>query len=616
MPRPRGLRAFARRVAEAGSGLADVSDATLREAAAEVGLGLRRSGLRDPLVVRSFALVCEATRRTLGLSPYDVQIQGAAVLIAGGLVELETGEGKTLTATLPACTAALAGLPVHVITVNDYLVERDAELTRPVYAALGLSSSAVFERATDTGERRAAWACDVVYATGKQAAFDYLRDRQCARAVAGAPGPLLQARGLGLAIVDEADSILVDEARTPLVLARAGAAAPVEARCRALLQIAAALAPGDDFVHRHSEETLELTANGRARIGALLGAGSGLAAWGELAVSERGREEIVRHALVAHHLLRRDVHYVVREGRIELVDPHTGRALPDRSWERGLHQLVEVKEGCPLTLETESISRISYPRFFRRYARLCGMTGTAREVAGELRRVYGLRTRALAPRLPLRRERFPDRAFPTATERDAALLARVRALHQAGRPVLVGTQSVARSEALSCLLHGAGLPHALLNARQDRREAEIIGCAGERAAITVATNMAGRGADIRLGPGVEALGGLHVIAAERGEARRLDRQLLGRAGRQGDPGSGEVWCCLEDDLLKRVLASKRLDTAGRRLAGRGRIAAALRLLLARATQRALEHRHARLRRTLLDSEDDFDRALAFAGRRE
>ena len=606
------LAAFVRSVDREAAGLENLDDARFDEAVAELRGALRRAGLREELVRRGFALVREAARRTLGTPHYDVQLFGGWVMAHQGLAELETGEGKTLTATLPASVAALAGIPVHVITANDYLVERDAEAMSPLYARLGITTGNVLEREPDEQARRAAYACDVTYVTNKQVAFDYLRDRlagagtrQLARELGLVDedrGALL--RGLCFAIVDEADSVLIDDARTPLILSRPGAP-PEERTVHTALQLARSLDAATHYRVDRRRGEVEITDAGRSRLHDL-----GRQLEGPLAGPQR-REEWVHRALCAENLFERDRHYLADEGAIQIIDLPTGRRAPDRSFEGGIHALIEAKEGLALTPQNETSARISYQRFFRRYLRLAGMTGTAREVARELWTVYGLRTVAVPTRLPSRRRDLGLRVLPTADAKWKAAVERIREIRDARRPVLVGTSSVRASERLSALLEQAGLSHQVLNARQDREEARLVARAGEAGNITVATRMAGRGTDIRLGPGVAGVGGLAVISTEPGEARRIDRQLFGRCGRQGAPGSCEQLIALEDRLLDAHLPG----WLRRALAGGSSSSLVVRLLT-RSAQHAEERRSALARRRLLESERALEKLLAFSGRGE
>jgi preprotein translocase subunit SecA len=597
-----------------------LSDAGIKRAAAELRLLLRRDGFAEPVVAQSFALVREVAGRTLGMRHFDSQLRGGWILLNGMVAEMETGEGKTLTATLPACTAALAGLPVHVITVNDYLTARDAEWMGPVYRMLGLSVGVVVN-GKEPAARRAAYACDVTYCTNKELTFDYLRDRtavgsqvnriqlsieRLARAESRASRLVL--RGLFFAIVDEADSVLCDEARTPLILSARSDQAPERSMYEAALTVAARLAPTEDFVIEGSERHVRLTAQAKQK----------LAGWAEaLPGAFRGtrrREDLVKQALIATHVFKRDTHYLVRDDKVQIIDEYTGRILPDRSWEQGLHQMVEAKEGCPLTGEQTSIARMTYQRFFRRYLRLAGMTGTAQEIASELWSVYRLPVVRVPTNRPVRRRDLGERVYATSADKWRATVERVREVTAAGRPVLVGTRSVGASEELSRFLREAGIEHQLLNARQDKREAEIVAQAGQPGRVTVATNMAGRGTDIRLAKGVEPLGGLHVIATELHESRRIDRQLFGRGGRQGDAGSFEAIVSVEDEL-SRVYLGRLLKGLARRLAQRGASARLLRRLIRIAQARA-ERSHAAIRRDLLKLDEQVGDLLAFSGKGE
>ncbi|HLE43087.1 MAG TPA: preprotein translocase subunit SecA [Methylomirabilota bacterium] len=625
----RRVQAWARRwgrlvepVAAHGAAIRALDAAEIRREAAGLRTRLRREGFRDELVARTFALVREAAGRTLGTPHFDVQIIGGWVLLSGMVAEMETGEGKTLTATLAASAAALAGLPVHIVTVNDYLARRDAEWMGPVYEALGLSVG-VIVHGMDPEARRAAYASDVTYCTNKEVAFDYLKDRivlgdqpnriqlQLERLYGGGRRTRqLLHRGLFFAIVDEADSVLVDEARTPLIISGGGGERREQQVYQTALALAERLERDRDFVLQERERSVELTPAGQARLEELTASLAGV--WR----GRQRREDLVRGALTAHHLILRDKHYLVKDGTVQIIDEFTGRAMPDRSWEHGLHQLIEAKEGATLTSRNDPLARISYQRFFRRYLRLAGMTGTAREVAGELWAVYGLPVVRVPTNRPMVRRGLPDHVARTDQEKWAVVTDRIAGVHAAGRPVLVGTRSVAASEHLSGLLTAAGLPHEVLNARQDRQEAEVIARAGEPGRIMVATNMAGRGTDIRLAPGVAERGGLHVIATERHEAGRIDRQLFGRCGRQGDPGTYEAVVSLEDELARvhgrrpwRWLAETAARAGWRawpRIGGWS----------VRRAQRAAERLHSRMRRDLLKYDEQLETTLAFSGRLE
>ncbi len=578
---------------------------------------LVQQGLQETLAAQAFALVREAADRALGMRHYDTQIMAGWVLSNGMLAEMETGDGKTLAATLPACAAALAGIPVHIVTANDYLVERDAELMAPIFDRLGLSVGAVTEKITDPSLHHRAYSCNVTYCTSKQVAFDYLRDRvasgqrrsrldrQFEQFSAGKAGhqPLLL-RGLCFAIVDEADSVLIDQARTPLILSQTETEAPRSELYASVLAIAAQLRNQRDFRVNRQRREVELTRKGRAWLDAQHTDSAKL--WR----NQPQRDTLIRQALQALHLFHKDRDYLLQDGKVEIIDFNTGRILADHSWELGLHQLIESKEGCDITRRKRTLARTSYQRFFRRYLKLCGMTGTAAESARELWSLYGLQVVRIPTHRPLRRRRGRGRVHACAASKWPAVVKRVQQLHAEGIPVLLGTRSVQASEHLSRLLSAAGLDHQVLNARQDHREAEIVANAGILGAITVATNMAGRGTDIRLGPGVAAIGGLHVIATERNEARRIDRQLFGRCGRQGDPGHFEVIASVEDDLLSAMLPWTILKTIS--YLRTGRLPVPGRWLM-NVAQRVAEIRDARLRRNLVKFDEQTRRLLGFTG---
>ena len=609
-------------VATQGQELARLSDEQLTERATQLRQSLRRDGLSEERVCRSFALIREVAHRTLGQRHYDVQILGGWVLLNGCIAEMATGEGKTLTASLAAATVAMAGVPVHVITVNDYLTGRDAREMAPLYEMLGLSVGAVIHELNPVA-RRSAYGCDVTYCCNKELAFDYLRDRLV---VGRQPNRIqlqleqlygdaarvrqLVLRGLCFGIVDEADSVLVDEARVPLIISGTGGEVPERDVYETALKLARGLVRGQDFSLDGRERTIRLTSSGQTtltnRAVRLTGLWSG----------PRRREELVRQALTALHLFQRDVHYLVRGEKVQIIDEYTGRVMGDRSWEHGLHQMIELKEGCPVTPMNRPLARITYQRFFRRYLWLSGMTGTAQEVAGELWAVYRLATVRVPTNRPLQRRWIGERLFATADQKWEAVVGRIRALREQGRPVLVGTRSVEASEILSEHLTRAKIAHVVLNARQDQEEAAVVAAAGESGRVTVATNMAGRGTDIKLLRSVAQAGGLHVIATERHEAARIDRQLYGRTGRQGDPGSYEMVTSLDDELLT-ASHSKIGRWVARLLVKSGKpLEGWLARVLARGAQRSAERMHARVRRELLQHEDQLESTLAFSGRME
>jgi preprotein translocase subunit SecA len=614
---------FIKAVGASDAWAAGLSDHQVREVAATLGMELRRRCFPDELVARCFSLTREVAGRTLGQRHFDVQLVGGRVLLHGMVAEMETGEGKTLTATLAAIAAGLAGLPVHIITVNDYLASRDAEWMGPIYRALGLKVGVIVHGLTPD-QRREAYSADVTYCTNKELAFDYLKDRitlgnETARAKLQVerlyePRPRLRQlllRGLFFGIVDEADSVLIDEARTPLIISGAKNTDSTQREIyQAALSLASEMTEDREFVLEGRERAVRLLPPGLDRLEQTAQSLGGV--W----TRRSWREELLRQALVAQHLFLNDKQYLVNDGKIQIIDEYTGRVMADRSWEHGLHQMIEVKEGCEMSRRVDPLARISYQRFFRRYLWLAGMTGTAREVRAELWSVYRLATVRIPTNRPSKRERLPERVYATEDQKWQAVLGRIVEIHARGRPILVGTRSVEASETLSRLLHDRGLEHALLNARQDAEEAMIVAQAGGRGCITVATNMAGRGTDIKLGDGVAALGGLHVIATELHEARRIDRQLFGRAARQGDPGSCEAIVSLEDEL-PQVYSPRLWKRLGRAstLSGRG-VSTRVAVLRLHMAQRSAERLHLRLRRDLLQLDEHLDTTLAFSGRPE
>jgi preprotein translocase subunit SecA len=473
----------------------------------------------------------------------------------------------------------------------------------------------------DPAARRAAYSSDIAYCTNKELTFDYLRDRiavgsQANRIqlsierVAGGRSRAgqLVLRGLFFAIVDEADSVLVDEARTPLIISARSDQMPEREMYETALEVAGRLAAARDYAIEGGERHVRITPQGRETLAALADS---------LPPAFRGarrREELVTQALVAAQVFKRDTHYIVRDEKVQIIDEYTGRILPDRSWEQGLHQMVEAKEGVPLTSQQASVARMTYQRFFRRYLKLAGMTGTAQEIAPELWSVYRLPVVRVAPNRPVQRKGLGARIYPTGGDKWQAIVARAREVTAAGQPVLIGTRSVGASEELSKWLVEAGLEHRLLNARQDKEEAEIVAQAGQRGRITVATNMAGRGTDIRLAKGVEQLGGLHVIATELHESRRIDRQLFGRCGRQGDAGSYEAIVSIEDELSRLYLGGGLLGLARRAISAGPNSALARRLV--RFAQWRAERANAAIRRELLTMDEQLGDLLSFAGKGE
>jgi preprotein translocase subunit SecA len=560
---------------------------------------LARDGWGGALRAEALGCVAAAGRRALGRDPFDSQLLAAGVLLDDRFAEMATGEGKTYAAALAAAVAALAGVPVHVLTANDYLAQRDAQQLEPLFAALGLSVGTVL--ATSSPEqRRVAYACALTYCTAREVAFDYLRDG-LATAASAPRGTLL--RGLCMAILDEADSLLIDEATLPLVLCEPIDDAQQRAACFQALALARELQAGRDLRLDPATGRVDWLDAGVQRLEALSRGLDG-GPWR----NRRHRQDLVGAAFEALHRLERDRDYVVRDGKVELLDAVTGRAAPGRVWSRGLQTLVELKEGCAPSPATTTRAQISYQRFFARYLRLCGMSGTLAECRGEIRASTGREVLAIELRLPPQRRVLRERLFVDAARRGAAVSRRVAALQAAGRPVLIGTDSVAESQALSARLAVAGVAHRVLNAHHDRAEAEIVAQAGQRGAVTVATRMAGRGTDIVLGPGVTALGGLHVLNCQDNPSRRLDRQLIGRGARQGDPGSAETWRTLDAPhwrCLSSVLARVRKPD------DEGAVPLAPRLVrLAAAWLQARDQtRQARQRSRLLEQDRQWERQL-------
>ncbi len=561
----RRLRERADELFAAAGALETLSDSELHARVTSERARLRRLPAKDwdEGFAAALPLVAEVARRSLKLRPHPVQLMGALGLARARLVEMATGEGKTLTIGLAAALMAWRGRPLHVVTANDYLAGRDAATLSSLYEACGVRAASVTSE-LKPDERRAAYAADIVYTTSKEIVADFLRDRIVlgsladpgrrtvarlirSRAAVAAAGQTVQ-RGLHTAIVDEADNQLIDEAVTPLIISRPQEDPEMVAVCRSADRLAAGLLPGEHYeVETRFKETRLLPA-GRAAI----------AAWCEQAPPSRYHQPawigaLVTQSLQARHFFLRDKQYVVVDGKVVIVDESTGRLMPGRSWRLGLHQAVEAKEGVEITQPNESLARLSFQRFFRLFRHLSGITGTAAEAAPEFWAVYERPLLVVPPHRPSRREALPSRWFATADAKWAAVIEEIVRLHDQGRPLLVGTRSVAASEHLGRLLGDRFLSFALLNAHRHREEAAIVRFAGEPHAITVATNMAGRGTDIRLGSGVVHAGGLHVILTELHESARIDRQLMGRAGRQGDPGSTRVFSSLEDDLVERFM---------------------------------------------------------------
>ena len=599
---------------------AEMSDAKLRRAADDLRETFRRGrDTRDDLE-HAFALAREAAFRQIGERPFPVQVAGALALEAGCITEMVTGEGKTLTATMPATIAGWRGRGCHIITVNDYLAKRDAEWMGRIYRFCGLSV-AYIEQDTPPPERRKAYRADITYCTNKEVTADFLRDRLAMGRLSGLSAALLARiaegsgggadrvvqRGLNYAIVDEADSVLIDEAVTPLIIS---GDAPNPEQVEAFQQ-AAALA-GEmqsprDYRVNHRFHEVELTRAGKERLAEIAEPLGGL--WSGV----RRREELVVQALTAREIYRLEKQYVIDDGKVVIVDEFTGRLMPDRTWRDGLHQAVEAKEALNVNPPKDTYARVSFQRFFRLYRKLSGMTGTAAEARREFWQIYHRPVVVIPTNRPCIRKRLPDRVFATESARWSAVVEEIRRVHESGRPILVGTRSVRASEHLSGLLASEELEHRVLNAVRHAEEAQIVAGAGKKSKITVATNMAGRGTDIKLGSGVTELGGLYVLATERHEAGRIDRQLFGRCARQGDPGSAQAFVSLEDELVKRY--TPHLSASLRRRHGEtdGEISSPLTRRLFNLAQRRAERMALRRRKGVLRTDDWLDEYLGFAG---
>lgn len=576
---------------------------------------MRRRGFADDLLAQAFAAIREASRRTLGLRHHDVQLIGGWTLLQGIIAEMETGEGKTLVATLAACTAAAAGATVHVITVNDYLAERDAKTNSPLYEFFNLQVG-VIAQGMSPADRRAQYARDIVYVSNKEIVFDYLKDRIAAGDASSThyrlrrlyrpqhqPESLL--RGLHVAIVDEADSVLIDEARTPLIISETQPDEHGGALYRTAIERAGRMVRGEHF-EVTSHRDISITAAGERFMREMTSDLPGV--WS----STLWRHELIEQALTALWCFQRDQHYIVAENKVQIVDEFSGRVMPDRSWERGLHQMIEAKEGCEITGQRSTLARITYQRFFRRYLLLCGMTGTAAEVGPELRRVYDLEVFKIPTHRPSRQERLGNRCWLTSEERWSAVAERALELSRQGRAVLIGTRSVEASELLGTRLAERGIPHMVLNARQDKQEAEIVAQAGEPGRITVATNMAGRGTDIKLSTEVAEKGGLCVILTEFHESARVDRQLFGRCARQGAPGTVEALVSLDDDLFVRYAPTLRALVRAIAVR-RNSVHTGLLNLLVRYAQKIAEYKNSRVRLSTLKQDRKLQARLAFSG---
>ncbi|MCX7817374.1 MAG: preprotein translocase subunit SecA [Syntrophales bacterium] len=567
-----------------------MSDAELRAMTDKFKERLKDGETLDDILPEAFAVVREAARRTVMMRPFDVQIIGGVVLHQGKIAEMATGEGKTLAATMPLYLNALLGRGCHLVTVNDYLARRDAKWMGPIYEFLGLTVG-VIVHGMDDDERREAYNADITYGTNNEFGFDYLRDN-----MKYALEDYVQ-RDFYYAIVDEVDSILIDEARTPLIIS--GPSEESTEKYYRINQIIPRLRRDKDYTVDEKTRTVVLTEEGIARVEQMLKVPN---------LYDPRNMDLLHHvnqALRAHTLFKRDVDYVVKDGKVIIVDEFTGRLMPGRRYSDGLHQALEAKEHVRIEAENQTLASITFQNFFRMYEKLAGMTGTADTEAEEFKKIYNLEVVVIPTNMPMIRVDYPDVIYRTQAEKINAIIREVRELHAKGRPVLIGTTSIEKSELLSKHLSRYGIKHEVLNAKNHEREAEIVAQAGQRGAVTISTNMAGRGTDIKLGPGVAEMGGLHIIGTERHESRRIDNQLRGRAGRQGDQGSSRFYLSLEDDLL-RVFGADRIASIIDKIGGMGEEEPIEHSLVTKAienAQKRVEAQNFEIRKHLLEYDD-------------
>ena len=529
------MRAIADHINEIEPNYIKLSDANLVAKTDEFKRRLQKGETLDDLLPEAFAVVREASKRVLGMRHFDVQLMGGICLHNGNIAEMRTGEGKTLVATLPVYLNALTGNGVHVVTVNDYLATRDSEQMGRLYNFLGLSTGLIVAN-LDFNQRKEAYACDITYGTNNEFGFDYLRDNMVTDVV-----QMVQ-RPLNYAIVDEVDSILIDEARTPLIISGPGQRSTDN--YYKLAKIVPHLIKDEDYVIDEKQKTIAPTDSGIAKVEKMLGV--------ENLYDAENIElnHLLGASLRAYAMMHRDTDYVVKDGEVVIVDEFTGRLMFGRRYSDGLHQAIEAKEGLKVERESQTLASVTFQNYFRMYKKLAGMTGTAKTEEKEFIDIYGLEVLPIPPNKPLARIDLPDQIFKTKAAKYRAVVRNAVERHQTGQPILIGTTSITQSEELSDMLLRAGVPHKVLNAKHHEQEAEIVAAAGQMGMVTIATNMAGRGTDITLGEGVPELGGLAILGTERHESRRIDNQLRGRAGRQGDPGSSQFFLSLEDDLMR------------------------------------------------------------------
>ena len=529
------MRAIADHINEIEPNYVKLSDANLVAKTDEFKRRLQKGETLDDILPEAFAVVREASKRVLGMRHFDVQLIGGICLHRGNIAEMRTGEGKTLVATLPVYLNALTGNGVHVVTVNDYLATRDSEQMGRLYNFLGLSTGLIVAN-LDFNQRKEAYACDITYGTNNEFGFDYLRDNMVSDV-----SQMVQ-RPLNYAIVDEVDSILIDEARTPLIISGPGQRSTDN--YYKLAKIVPHLVKDEDYTIDEKQKTIAPTDSGIAKVEKMLGVEN-------LYDSENIElNHLLGASLRAYAMMHRDTDYVVKDGEVVIVDEFTGRLRFGRRYSDGLHQAIEAKEGLKVERESQTLASVTFQNYFRMYKKLAGMTGTAKTEEKEFIDIYGLEVLPIPPNKPLARIDLPDQIFKTKAAKYRAVVRNAVERHQTGQPILIGTTSITQSEELSDMLLRSGVPHKVLNAKHHEKEAEIVADAGQMGMVTIATNMAGRGTDITLGEGVPELGGLAILGTERHESRRIDNQLRGRAGRQGDPGSSQFFLSLEDDLMR------------------------------------------------------------------
>src|ERR687894_417169 len=579
-------------------------DAALRAKTDEFRERLAGGEGLDDVLPEAFAVVREASKRTLGMRPFDVQVMGGLALHEGKIAEMKTGEGKTLAATMPVYLNALSGKGVHIVTVNDYLARRDANWMGAIYDFLGLKVGLIQEN-MGFEERKVAYASDLTYGTNAQFGFDYLRDN-----IATSTDQLVQ-RELNFAIVDEVDSILIDEARTPLIISgMPESAADVYYRFAAIVP---RLREGEDYEVDEKKRQVAPTESGVEKVERALGVEN---------LYDDVNTNLVNHlnqALRAHTLFRKDVEYIVRDGRVFIVDEFTGRVLEGRRYSEGLRQAIEAKEGVSIEEENQTVATITIQNYFRQYDKLSGMTGTAATEADEFMHIYKMEVVSIPTHKPMIRDDKDDMVYKTRKSKYASVVEDIIERHEEGQPVLVGTVSVEVSEHISALLKRKGIPHNVLNAKQHEREAETIVEAGERGAVTIATNMAGRGTDIKLGEGVPEVGALYVLGTERHEARRIDNQLRGRSGRQGDPGESRFYLSFEDELL-RLFGGQRMQGIIERIGLEEDVPIEAGMISnsVRRAQEQVESRNFQIRKRILEYDDVLNkqREVIYAIRRD